>query len=216
MAWTVWSAFDEFRKNTVDINPEVTTIARSSRDYLFNQIKFQAKTNLDFPKLLSGEPFMTFGSFARRTRIQPLDDIDFLVILDGSNTTVKGDFCNPYTYNLKFIKPSIYFMSSIPSLTLEQFADRNGDINSTRVLNKIKLYLSNLSIYAKSDIKKTMQAVTLDLKSRDWVYDIVPAVKVNDYYNARDYFLIPDGFGDWIATISKNRFLQYYSSQFKT
>jgi hypothetical protein len=45
-----------------------------------------------------------------------------------------------------------------------------------------------------------MQAVTLSLKSYDWVYDIVPTVKVNGYYGRKDYFLIPDGYGNWIAT----------------
>jgi len=199
MAWTVWSAFDDFRKNVVDINPQVTKKARSSRDYLFNQIKIQANINSEFPKLLSSDSFMTFGSFARKTKIQPLNDIDFLVILDGSNTIVENNY-QPYSYKLKFVKPAIYFMSSVPSLTLEQFADQNGYINSTRILNKIKIYLSNLNIYAKADIKKTMQAVTLDLKSYDWVYDIVPALKVNRSYTTKDFFLIPDGNANWIAT----------------
>lgn len=177
MPWTVWSAFDQFRKYVVDIDPQVTIKARSSRDYLFSQIQAISRTNSSFPKLLSGESFMTFGSFARKTKIQPLDDIDFLVILDGTNTIVENNYYELYKYKLKFVKPTIYFMSSVPSLTIEQFANDNGYINSTRILNIIKLHLSDVNSYAKAKIKKTMQAVTLNLKSYDWVVEYLYLLK---------------------------------------
>jgi hypothetical protein len=144
MPWTVWSAFDQFRKYIVDIDPQVTIKARSSRDYLFGQIQAISRTNSSFPKLLSGDSFTTFGSFARKTKIRPLDDIDFLVILDGTNTIAENNYYEPYKYKLKFVKPTIYFMSSVPLLTIEQFADDNGYISSTKILNRIKLYLSDV------------------------------------------------------------------------
>ncbi len=200
MAWTVWNAFDQFRRSVVDIDPQVTIKARASRDYLFDQIKDISRNYSNFPKLLTGDSFITFGSFARRTKIRPLDDIDFLVILDGANTAAENNYYEQYKYKLKFVAPTIYFMSSVPSFTIEQFADNNGYINSTKVLNTIKLHLSDVNSYAKAEIRKTMQAVTLNLKSYEWVYDIVPAIKINGAYGRKGFFLIPDGYGNWIAT----------------
>lgn len=195
MPRTVGSAFDQFRKD-VDLDSEETNKARNSRNHLFYQIERLASKNSDFPKIKSGNPFMNFGSFARKTKIQPLDDIDFLVILDGSNTV--GKSCNSYTYKLKFIKPLIYFIPTRPSVTLERFADSNGYINSRKILNKIKSCLSSVARYEKAHIHTNRQAVTLKLNSYSWNYDIVPAIPTSS--GGRAYFLIPDGYGQWIAT----------------
>ncbi len=46
-----------------------------------------------------------------------------------------------------------------------------------------------------------MQAVTLNLGSYDWVFDIVPAVPVGS--ENVEYYLIPDGKGKWIRTNPK-------------
>jgi hypothetical protein len=200
MPQTVGSAFDQFRKNVVDLDSEDTKKARESQDYLFDQIKRLARNNSNFPKIESGNPFMNFGSFARKTKIRPLDDIDFLVILDRSNTAVEINSLYPYTYNLKFIKPSIYFASTLPSMTLEQFADSSGYINSTRLLNRIKVDLSSVTNYKEADSHKMESAVTFKLKSYSWNYDIVPAIRVYDIFGNTAYFLIPDGKGYWIAT----------------
>jgi hypothetical protein len=51
MPYTVWGAFDAFRKNTVDLAPDVTKKARGSRDYLFDQLKLLSKNIWDFPTL---------------------------------------------------------------------------------------------------------------------------------------------------------------------
>lgn len=199
MAWTVLSAFEQFRKDIVDLNPELTNRARSSRDYLFGQIEVLAKNN-KFPKIISSDPFINFGSFARKTKIRLLNDIDFLVVLNAKNITLENVYNDLYTYNLKVIKSNTYFLSS-PSITLEQFSNKDGYINSVKVLNYIKSNLSSINNYRKAEIKKTMEAVTLNLKSYDWVYDIVPAILVQNHYIYSQYFyLIPNGHGQWIAT----------------
>jgi hypothetical protein len=198
MPWTVGSAFEQFRRDVVDLDPKNTEKARASRDYLFYQIKMLATNNSDCPKLESGSPFINFGSFARRTKIRPLDDIDFLVVFNGSNTVAENIYSS-HTYKLKFIKPTIYFASTLPSMTLEQFTDSDYYVNSTRLLNRIKDYLSSVKDYEKAEtLRKNLQAVTLKLSSYSWNYDIVPAILNN--CAGKPYFLIPDGKGNWIAT----------------
>lgn len=189
MPYTVWGAFDRFRKDAVDLNPTITDIARSSRDYLFDQLKRLAQNNVGFPRLL-GE-YISFGSFARRAKIQPLDDIDVLILLNGKGTE-EVPSPNSNLINRLRIKDS--------SAPLSKFTDGYGYVNSTKVLNSIKNHLFLVSSYKKAEIKKTMQAVTINLKSYDWVFDVVPSIPVVDYLGQIPYYLIPDGIGNWIRT----------------
>ena len=197
MVWTVRAAFYKFRKNLVDLDPNITKDARDSRDYLFRQIKKLAREYSGFPEIES-YPFIGFGSFARKTKIRPLDDIDFLVVLKGDDLAFDRKYSEPYTFCLYLPRRS----TLSPQSSWQKFADDNGLINSTKVLNKIKFALSGVSNYQKAEIKKTMQAVTLKLKSYEWNYDIVPAIPIYQNYKLL-YFLIPNGRGDWIATNPK-------------
>jgi hypothetical protein len=188
--YTVWGAFKEFKGETVDLSPEVTASARSSRNYLFEQLRRLAEKDSSFPRLLN--EFMPFGSFARRTKIRPLDDIDVMPLLNGRGTTsVHMSSSDPYTYWLRIDD------SSAP---LDAFRDDYGYVSSIKVLNKIKSSLASVSNYRRAEIKRNLQAVTLELYSYDWVFDVVPGVPINDGLGGRAYFLIPNGKGDWTRT----------------
>ena len=189
MPYTVWGAFDQFRKNIVDLDPEVTKTARSSRDYLFEQLKKLSKDDVQFPRLAGG--YLSFGSFARSTKIRPLDDIDLLLLLNGQGTSLVQSPQDPYNFWLRI---------SDQAAPLCIFPDEHGYVNSTKVLNKIKSALASVASYGKAEIHKNMQAVTLDLVSYDWVFDIVPAVPVENNSGGTAYYLIPNGHGDWIRT----------------
>lgn len=195
MAYTVWSAFNEFRTSVVDLDAEVTKTGRASRDYLVEQIKTIAKSNNAFPRL--GGEYRPYGSFARRTKIQPLDDIDLLLVLSGRGTT-ESSTSELNSYRLKIID------STAP---LAAYAEATGSffdtavyVNSTKVLNAIKAGLVSVPNYSKAAIKRTGVAVTLDLSSRSWVFDIVPSVEVADSTGATKHYLIPGGTGQWMRT----------------
>lgn len=195
MAYSVRGAFDRFRTDTVDLDPDVTKAGRSSRDYLVDQIKIVAKNNAAFPRL--GGDYRPYGSFARRTKIQPLNDIDLLLVLSGRGTAESSSSALN-TYRLKVTD------STAP---LAAYAEGTGSIfdtatyvNSTKVLNAIRSGLAAVPNYRKADIKRTGVAVTLDLSSRPWVFDIVPAVEVADATGATKHYLIPNGKGQWMRT----------------
>ncbi|MDF4613050.1 hypothetical protein P3434_18440 [Vibrio parahaemolyticus] len=82
MPTTVNSAFNQFMADNVNIDSKKTTTARSSRDYL----KGQVKGLTDFFPLYSDKD-INFGSFARRTKIRPLDDIDMIFTLSANGYT---------------------------------------------------------------------------------------------------------------------------------
>jgi len=189
MPYTVWGAFDQFRREIVDLDPEVTKQARNSRDYLFTQLSSLASDDSQFP--CSTKEYIGFGSFARRTKIRPLDDIDFLLLLNGQNTQITSVWSTPYTVRLRI---------TATAAPLSIFADEEGYINSTRILNRIRDRLKNLSSYSRSELKKNMQAVVLNLVSYEWSFDIVPALGVSDGANGTVFYIIPDGYGNWIKT----------------
>ena len=190
MSVTVWGAFDTFRKNTVDLDPDQTRTARSSRDFLFAQLNGLNISIIGFPPMFGG--YLNFGSFARRTKIRPINDIDMMILLSGSKTTAVQTSNDPYCYWLRI---------DDPAAPLSGFRDEYGYVNSTKVLNKIKASLPSISQYTKAETKKTMQAVTLNLRSYPWIFDIVPAVPINSSFTtAVDHYLIPDGKGKWMRT----------------
>lgn len=104
MAQTVNAAFAQFLTEKVNLAPDRTETARGSRDWLYEQIaSFQ--NDATFPVLWSGYN-INYGSFARKTKIRPLDDIDMMIGLHGQGASYlyTGGQCtitvNPST-NLK-------------------------------------------------------------------------------------------------------------------
>lgn len=188
MAFTVWGAFDAFRKTEVDIDPGITKIARSSRDFLVQQLLSVSRTTTSFPTFTG--KYQHFGSFARRTKIRPLNDIDLMIELNGAGTREH----QTSTFNKYWLR------MDDKTKPLAGFLDDYGYVNSTRVLNKISNSLGSISQYSKAEIRKTKQAITLNLKSYDWVFDIVPAIAVANADGGTTHYLIPDGSGEWIRT----------------
>jgi len=188
MPYTVWGAFDTFRKNSVDLVADEVSRALVSRDYLIDQIKTLARTDAAFPRT-SGDA-IPYGSFARKTKIRPLDDVDLLLLLHGRGTRAAPSPNDPDVYWLKI---------EDNAAALAVFGNACGYVNSTKILNRIKSSLSAIPNYSKADIHRNMQAVTLQLKSYVWNFDIVPAVPIGDG-TATIYYLIPDGHGEWIRT----------------
>lgn len=188
MPWTVRSSFETFRRDIVDLDVDETKRARASRDFLWEQLKKLSAGDSGFPRL-SGE-YLNFGSFARRTKICPLNDIDMMFILDGRHITYSAQ--SSYRYRLKLTS------SEAP---LYAFRDTHGYISSIKILNKIRDSLSNVSQYSKAVIKRSQQAVALNLKSYDWTFDIVPSLAMGGQ-NAGEIacYFIPDGKGEWICT----------------
>ena len=73
--------------------------------------------------------------------------------------------------------------------------DGTSYLNSTKVINRFVSKLSNLNDYEKAEIHKNHEAATLKMKSYTWNFDIVPC-----FYTTSDFYLIPDGMGNWKKT----------------
>lgn len=187
MAKTVNGAFNDFNKNYVNLDSDRTTKARSSRDWLIGQLSKFPENVYGFPKLYEGK-HIKFGSFARNTKIRPLDDVDLIITFSAMGSTY-----STIEYGKK------YYLS-VPETAekLRVLCDDNGYLNSIKVVNKIVSALSTISQYSSANIHRRQEAATLKLTSYEWNFDIVPAL-----YTDIEHYLIPDGNGHWKATNPK-------------
>src|SRR5258708_2246208 len=126
MPITVAAALDLYRSNNVDLDSDDLSASKNSKDYLVEQIT-RISTNVeDFPTLYHGSYHLPYGSSARRTKVQPLDDIDMMQVLHACGGWMT--YVAPYMYSIK-----------IPSSQVPLWASTDdGSVNSTKVLNKFK------------------------------------------------------------------------------
>lgn len=188
MATTVNTAFSEFMKDIVNLDPDVTKNARDSKDNLLVNIsEFDNKD--DFFDLYESYNIQ-FGSFARRTKCRELDDIDLMIGIAANGAT----YCSDNPWDRTKINGSKTNAAQVACTSSD------GTLNSNLVLNKFKKKLENVREYTRSEIKKNGEAVVLNLLSKDWSFDIVPCFHTVKESDGRDYYLIPNGTGGWKKT----------------
>lgn len=127
---------------------------------------------------------MKFGSFARRTKIRELDDIDLMICLsaEGTRTYEENTGC-------------IYINGNDSDKENKLLSYGTNYLNSTKVINRFISKLTKLRDYSKAEMHKNQEAATLKMKSYTWNFDIVPC-----FYTSDDFYLIPDGSGNWKKT----------------
>jgi hypothetical protein len=184
MALYVSAAFAQFNENVVNLDKQRTERARTSRDWLINQLKLLPTKADYFPNLYEGM-HIKFGSFARNTKIRPLDDIDLMLTFSADGTTY-----TTYTYgkHYELIVPE-------SNRNLWRLTNDDGTLNSRKVVNKILSSLVDIPQYSNAEIHRKGEAATLKLSSYEWNFDIVPA-----FFTDTGYYLIPDRNGNWKAS----------------
>lgn len=187
MAKYVNEAFKEFMDEVVNLDPDVVSDAKDSRDNLIENIK--EFDNDDFFHLYN-EIHIEFGSFARKTKMRPLDDIDLMIGISADGAT----------YNSFDSWEDVRVTASKTSTIQQNCTNVDGLLNSTMVLNMFKDKVAGLREYSRSELHRNGEAVTLNLKSREWAFDIVPCFQTVVEENGRNYYLIPNGKGGWQKT----------------
>lgn len=182
MATTVDNAFKEFMKDIVNLDSNKSKLARASRDNLIENIKYFSD-DVDFFQVYE-EKILRFGSFERRTKIRPIDDIDLMLCLSGEGKRTYTESGN-----------TIYINGCESDSKNSLLTSGTGYLNSTKVINRFISKLSALNDYKKAEMHKNHEAATLQLKSYTWNFDVVPC-----FYTNTDYYLIPDGAGNWKKT----------------
>ena len=183
MPYRVNACFEAFIMYKVNLDPDRVRVARTSRDNLLDNLKELSDAGT-LPKHYA-EKNLHYGSFARKTKIRPLDDIDLMVCLSAC-----GGHYTEITPN------TLYTIKMQDNLAIyDELQDNQGNLNSRKLINRIIKGLSPLRDYNKAEIKRNQEAATLQLKSYEWNFDIVPC-----FYATDDFYLIPDGNGNWKKT----------------
>ncbi|MES3035500.1 MAG: nucleotidyltransferase [Gemmatimonadota bacterium] len=195
MANSVIEAFNKFLSESVNLDSATTGTARRSRDWLLEQIHLLPRRHTEFPPLYE-DVDIHYGSFARRTKIRELDDLDLIVGIAAYGTTYAD-----YGTSVQLTVPD--------GIALSAFCHPNSTLlNSKRVINMMIGYLSEIPQYRKADIKRNGSAAVLDLTSYPWSFDIVPGFFTTPDVSGRTFYIIPDGSGHWKKTdprIDQNR-----------
>ena len=191
MVKTVDSAFNEFMRDHVNLDPDVVARARKSRDNLLENIAEFSDREGFFR--LHDEFNVHFGSFARKTKCRELDDIDLMLGVSGGGAT--------YSSLRGWKQVEIYGNPDIPAQ--KECMNDDGTLNSIKVTNKFKDRLNSVRDYFRSDIRRNGEAVVLNLVSRPWSFDIVPCFYTVPDFDGRSYYLIPNGEGGWKKTDPK-------------
>lgn len=183
MPYTVNTCFEKFRKEVVDLDPEQTKTARASRDFVYKNIGILFQKGL-LPRLY---PVMNlnFGSFERKTKQSKLDDIDLMVCYNGIGGSYSTEI-NNRLYRIVFDK-------SIP--VIKDCLEEDGTLNSRKVVNQLIKALDQVEHYSNAEMHRDHEAARLQLSSYPWNFDIVPC-----FYTTQQFYLIPDGQGNWKNT----------------
>lgn len=187
MATTVNEAFGEFLSDVVNLDPEVSSQARSSRDWLLSKVREIPGKVSGFPRLYSDRD-MHYGSFARRTKIRELDDLDMIVCLSALGTTYSEE-------------GEIVTLHVPEGIALRSLCHTGTNLlNSRRVINLFAANLGEIPQYRKAEIGRNGSAAVLNLASYSWSFDIVPGFFTTPEINGRTYYIIPNGQGHWMKT----------------
>ena len=185
MASTVITAFNEFLKEKVNLDPEDTKSARLDRDNLRSRIQGLQTTIEYFPSLYT-DADINYGSFSRRTKKRPLDDVDMFFCLMAQGATY-----DDYDPN------NIILTTSNTGSNLYRYTnDDNVTINSIKILNKFKKSLESIYQYRAAEVNRRQEVILLNLVNKDWSFDIAPCFRTAEVLG-KSFYLIPNGTGDW-------------------
>ena len=183
MPYTVNDCFEKFRKDVVDLEPGQTKTARGSRDFVYKTIGALFQKGL-LPRMYPAMN-LNFGSFDRKTKQGRLDDIDLMVCYNGLGGS--------YTTEINNKLYKIVFDKSIP--VIKDCLEEDGTLNSRKVVNQLIKALDQVPLYSIAEMHRDHEAARLQLSSYPWNFDIVPC-----FYTTQQFYLIPDGQGNWKNT----------------
>lgn len=183
-------------ESLLDTDINITQAARAqgsrSHNYIRDVLLGKNENDHHFPRLIEGD-FLS-GSYARGTKLKPLDDIDVMMVLDGTGFRVinggaiqdvevegSGESGNP-------------LLSRVGPDTL---------LSSQVVMSIFQTALEEL--HPQSKVRDDEQAVNVWLDSYGLGIDIVPCFHLMPRNGAQDYYYIPTGgnSGGWKTTNPK-------------
>ena len=197
---TVNAAFEDFIEAEINIATGIRSTASDSQNHLREFLCSERDRDFTFPRILSEvDADFLGGSFARHTKVWPLDDIDIYLPIDGSGLVYQNMFGRlPYTVltdgglinnpvlNSRWTA-GIYVSSA-------KLIDEFAVVLRRHYPKETKVYPNGTAVSIRMSHGETQSADGLG-------YDVVPcfALKPDDP-NELNIYLIPDGKNGWMHT----------------
>ena len=185
MPTNVNAAFNKFLAETVNLLTEDSKTARIDRDNLRGRIQRLEAEVQHFPTLKI-DADINFGSFSRKTKKRPLDDVDMFFCMSGNGAYYNEGIDGVIKIHVTNTNTNLYMFTN----------NDNETLNSIKVLNKFKSSVESIYAYRSSEINRRQEVVKLTLNNKDWSFDIVPCF-ITTAVNNKNFYLIPDGTGNW-------------------
>jgi hypothetical protein len=197
------SSLDNAVKRLVDREAAISLADRQKASTTQNHLRqiLRAKSARDpqFPFLLEkcDEDFLG-GSFARHTKIWPLDDIDLYVPLDGAQLVYSEN-----GQRLPFVASSDNHLRANRLTSCQKWMS-GSFIDPTKLLQGIRAAVDDS--YSVSATKLHAQAVNLQLsvasntQSDGISLDIVPCFHMIPHDTSEPFYLMPNGKSSWVRT----------------
>jgi len=185
-------ALDNLLTNYLTLNASEISQGSKSHNYIRELLFNKNAKDGSFPCFIDGD-FLS-GSYKRGTKIHPLDDIDVLMIIDGSGLVV--------------VEKGLVIDAEVRGNKLEHnpvinYLGENGLLGSKTIINLVHKALKQS--HSESKIYKDNQAVNVWLESYNFGVDVVPCFHILPKNGSKEYYYIPRGgeSDDWMSTNPK-------------
>lgn len=192
MTGTIHTALNNLLQTELTLNPKHISRASVSHNYIRNLLENKNDEDNLFPRLIDGD-FLS-GSYRRRTKIHPLDDVDVMMVMDGSGLIVVE---NGIPVNVEVRG------SGDTDNPLLQHMGVNSLLSSRTVRDLFEKTLRKS--HPKSKVADDGPAVNVWLDSNNMGIDVVPCFHIIPKDESQDYYYIPEGGTSekWIKTNPK-------------
>lgn len=197
---TVGKALEALIEKEINISPGIRTKAQDSQKHLRDFLSSERGRDSSFPRVLSiADKDFLGGSFARHTKIWPLDDIDIYIPLDGFGLVY---FEQGVVTSNKVVTDNV--LQSNPLLSM-----RWGDshtISSDKLITEFakvlrRHYPDATDVYPNGEAVSVRMTIGATEESDGLGYDIVPCFCLSPYTLGSDnFYLMPDGNNGWLKT----------------
>ncbi len=189
----VSAAFERFIDREITIPQGTRGRASTSQNAIRRHLNDESAEDATFPRILSDvDGDFIGGSFARHTKIWPLDDIDIYLPLDAAGLV----------YSMRGIQLPYTVQSDDAGQENPLFADRwkVGDYVSSRKLIDGFAAVLRDHYPTTTRVRRAGEAVNVTL-SNHLGFDVVPCFSLIPWNGSEHHFyLIPDGNDGWIRT----------------
>ena len=197
---SVSQSFEELLTNEINIAEGIRSIASKSQQHLREFLDGESSRDQSFPSILKSiDSDFLGGSFARHTKVRPLDDIDIYLPLDGAALFYVAHDGTPLPYWVASDRLAFYNVLLEPRWAIGSL------VSSSKLIDGFAAVLKRR--FPNTSIKPDGQAVNVRMTqgasdSSDGLgYDVVPCFSLAPKVGSgQSFYLIADGNNGWIRT----------------